>query len=185
MKKYLLFPLFIVFATMFISCDKDDPVIDNEEELITSVSYTLTPANGGAAVTLSFVDIDGDGGNDPIVIGGTLAANQMYTGAISLLNESESPAENITEEIEEEKEEHQFFFQSTVAGLNVTYSDQDADMLPVGLSTELSTGAANTGTLTITLRHQPNKTATGVSTGDITNAGGETDIEITFPIDVQ
>ena len=38
---------------------------------------------------------------------------------------------------------------------------------------------------TITLRHEPAKTATGVSGGDITNAGGETDIEVVFDVTVE
>jgi len=74
----------------------------------------------------------------------------------------------------------------------------DADGNPVGLSSTLTTGAAGSGTLTVTLRHEPMKSATGVTLrhepmksatgvadGDITNAGGETDIEIVFPVDVQ
>ena len=56
---------------------------------------------------------------------------------------------------------------------------------PIGLQIKMTTGMATTGMLTIILRHEPNKDATGVSDGDITNAGGETDIEITFDIDVQ
>ena len=36
-------------------------------------------------------------------------------------------------------------------------------------------------TMTVILRHEPNKAGAGVSDGDITNAGGETDIEVTFP----
>jgi hypothetical protein len=35
------------------------------------------------------------------------------------------------------------------------------------------------------LRHLLNKNAAGVSTGDITNAGGSTDAEVTFPIVVE
>jgi hypothetical protein len=35
------------------------------------------------------------------------------------------------------------------------------------------------------LRHLPNKSETGVSSGDITNAGGTTDAQAIFPITVQ
>lgn len=178
---YLLFVLVIVF----IGCDKDDPVIVNEEELITTLNYILTPSGGGATVTLSFVDLDGDGGDAPTVMGGTLAANQSYTATVEVLNESETPAEDITAEVDEEAEEHQFFFASNIAGLTVQYNDSDSDGNPLGLSTTLTTGDASTGSLTITLRHEPNKSASGVSEGDISNAGGETDIEVTFPIEVQ
>ncbi|MGB1248628.1 MAG: hypothetical protein ACPG4Z_07060 [Chitinophagales bacterium] len=183
--KHLLFILAFSFILTTISCEKDDPEIPNEEELITTLTYTLTPSSGGDGVIMTFTDLDGDGGDAPVISGGTLAANTTYTGSLDLLNALETPAESITEEIEEEDEEHQFFFESTVADVNISYNDVDADGNPVGLSSTLTTGDAADGNITITLRHEPNKTATGVSTGDITNAGGETDIEVTFPVDVQ
>jgi hypothetical protein len=37
----------------------------------------------------------------------------------------------------------------------------------------------------VTLRHEPDKGAAGVSGGDITNAGGDTDIEVTFPVVIE
>ena len=46
-------------------------------------------------------------------------------------------------------------------------------------------GAASNGTVVVTLRHQPDKTASGVSSGDITYAGGETDIEVSFPLVIE
>jgi hypothetical protein len=49
----------------------------------------------------------------------------------------------------------------------------------------ISTSSAGSGTLTITLRHEPNKDGDNVADGDITNAGGETDVEVTFNIDVE
>lgn len=185
MKKYLFIVAVLAVVFTFTACDKDDPVVEPEEEVITTLNYTLTPAGGGTTVTLTFQDLDGDGGNEPTITGGTLVANQSYTGAIELLNESESPAEDITEEIEEEDEEHQFFFQSNIAGLSIAYNDQDADGNPIGLSSTLTTGAASSGSVTVILRHEPNKSGSGVSDGDITNAGGETDIEVAFPIEVQ
>lgn len=42
-----------------------------------------------------------------------------------------------------------------------------------------------TETHKITLKHKPNKSATGVSTGYITNAAETTDIETTFNVVVQ
>lgn len=185
--KYLkISSLFILAIITMNSCKKDDPPVVNEEEVITTLKYELVPVGGGTTVELSFVDLDGDGGNNPVIMGGTLAENTTYNGTLTLLNESESPAEDITAEILAEDEDHQFFF-SVTSGLNASasYSDQDADGNPVGLSSEMVTTTASTGTLQIVLRHEPNKSATGVSAGDITNAGGETDIEVDFPITIQ
>ena len=164
-------------------CEKDDPSIPNEGELITTVNYILSPVGGGSAVTLSFKDLDGDGGAAPTITGGTLVANQTYSGVLELKNEATTPIGNITEEIRAEAADHQFFFQSTI--LTVAYNDQDANGNPLGLSTTLTTGTTASGTMKVSLRHTLNKSAAGVATGDMTNAGGETDMEITFPIDVQ
>ncbi|MFT7376933.1 MAG: hypothetical protein ACI88Z_000758, partial [Sphingobacteriales bacterium] len=56
---------------------------------------------------------------------------------------------------------------------------------PLGLQTTITTTDVGNGTLTVILRHEPNKSASGVANGDISNAGGETDIEVTFNITVQ
>lgn len=183
--KKIVYLAFLV-SVVSLSCDKKDPVIPNEEELITTLSYTLTPLNGGAAVTMTFTDLDGDGGMTPNVIGGTLAANTIYNGSLSLLNESVSPADNITTEILEEGEDHQFFFETSI-GLDaiVDYADFDLNNQAIGVNSKLETGGPSQGNLKITLRHEPNKQATGVSDGLIANAGGETDIEIIFNVEIK
>jgi len=113
-----------------------------------------------------------------------LTANTNYTGVVELLNETEEPAEDIGAEVVEEGDEHQLFFQITTAGVTQGYSDMDVNGLPLGIQTTFSTMAAGTGTLTVILRHQLDKNAANVSTGDITNAGGDTDIEVTFDFNV-
>ena len=79
MKKTLLM---LSFA-LFLGACGEDPVAPNEEELITTLNLTLTPVAGGAAVVLTFQDLDGEGGNDPVITNGTIAANTNYnaTGA--------------------------------------------------------------------------------------------------------
>ncbi len=175
----------LLSLVMISSCKKDKTVIPNEEEVITTLNYTLTPVGGGTTVTMTFQDLDGDGGAEPVITGGTLVANTTYTGALELLNETETPAEDITAEIKEEDADHQFFFSTTVSALTVTYEDQDDNGQPVGLQTKIITPLVGSGQLTIILRHEPNKSAPGVNTGSILNAGGETDIEVTFDVDVQ
>ena len=194
MKKInFLIPL-LILAIVFTGCSDDDPPAPvNEEEVITTMTITLTPSSG-ADIILKTVDMDGEGGNDPIItVDGvetsqvTLATGTTYTGSIELLNETEDPAEDITEEVaDEEADEHQFFY-VIGSGLDVTtvYTDQDGVGKPVGVEFTLTANSVSSGELTFILRHEPSKSASGVADGDITNAGGETDIEETFSISVE
>lgn len=184
--KYLKALSIIVILVLVSSCSDDDtPTQVIEEEVITTMTITLTPDGGGTAITLQTRDTDGDGPNAPVVTSGTLTANTIYNGSIELLNELESPAEDITEEVEELDDEHQFFFQATNSIATFSYSDTDGDGNPVGLSFTLTTGSAGSGTVTVSLIHEPAKDASGVSDGDSTNAGGEEDISATFSVTVQ
>ncbi len=144
--------------------------------------YTLSPVNGGPNAVFYFEDSDGDGGAPPIINADSLLANTTYEGVITMLNKSISPPDNIHEEILEEGIDHQFFYTSTGSSIIILYQDEDNSGLPIGLSTKLMTADFSTGLLTITLRHLPEKIGLHVSEGDITNAGGETDIELTFPL---
>lgn len=182
----LLFACLLLLVVLGCN-DSDDPVIENEEELITDLVYTLLPAAGGPPVTMTFRDPDGDGGQAPtILVSGPLANNTEYDGSIVLLNSSDpSATENITAEVREEADDHQFFY-IPESSLDVTlaYTDSDNDGAPIGITTTLTTGDTSTGNLRILLRHEPNKSATGVSITDPAAAGGETDIEVTFAVTV-
>ena len=185
--KYKIGLAFTAISILFFgSCKKNDPTIPNEEEIITTLTYTLTPDGGGSPVIMTFRDLDGDGGNPPTIAGGTLEANINYLGSLTLLNETDSPAGDISAEIKEEGEDHQFFFSATNdLNLAIEYTDQDGNGNPVGLSTAAPSGNISQGQLTIILRHEPDKSATGVADGNIANAGGETDIEVTFDVIIQ
>ena len=182
-------PFLLIALLILASCSSDDdgtPPVINEEEVITTLTVTLTPNGGGADIVLTSRDLDGDGPNAPVITGGTLAVNTMYTGVVQALNELEDPAEDITEEVAEEDDEHQFFYQAiSGANITVTYNDNDDDGNPVGINFTLATGDASNGTLRVTLRHLLDKNAAGVSEGDITNAGGDTDVEVDYPITIQ
>ena len=90
----------------------------------------------------------------------------------------------MTEEVAAEGEEHQVFYQQNALG-TITYTDEDSNGNPIGISFNYTAGTAATGTLTVTLRHEPNKDAEGVAYGMITNAGGSTDAEVVFNVVVQ
>lgn len=183
--KHLKLTSFALLVFTLFSCSNDDnPAPVNEEEVITTIKVTLV--NGGNTITLQSQDLDGDGPNAPIVtVSGDLAASTTYLGSVKFLNELENPAEDITAEVEEEGVDHQLFFDLTNSLGTITYNDVDDNGNPIGLEFTLVTGSAGSGTLTVTLRHEPNKEASGVSDGDITNAGGSTDAQVTFNLTIQ
>ncbi len=184
MKILRLLSIFALSSLLFTACSDDDDTPDpvNEEEVITTMTITLSPQGGGTDITLQTQDLDGDGPNPPVVtVSGDLAANTTYDGSIVVLNETETPAEDITEEVEEEDDEHQFFY-VIGGGLDATtaYGNFDGDGNPLGTEFTLTTGAASSGTIAITLRHEPKKP----NDGTLADAGGETDITETFTVTI-
>ena len=193
--KTIKFLSITIFASALIfSCSSDDeatplPVV--EEEVITTMTITLQPFDDQLpSIILQTRDLDGDGPLEPDVnVSGNLTENTQYYGSITLLNETEEEPEDrdVTEEIgEEEPEDHQFFY-TIESGLNAItyYNDVDPFLNPIGLEFVLEANAVSSGSITFTLRHEPNKNADGVFEGDITNAEGETDIEATFEVSIQ
>jgi hypothetical protein len=190
MKKHFFKFMLVASGALMLTisgCKKDDGHDhDNEQELITTVKVVFTPTGGGSAVEFKFYDLDGDGGNAPVITNGVLDASKTYTVATSFLNESVTPVEDITTEVVAEGKEHQVFYQiQSALNLTVSYNDTDADGRPIGVVANATTGAASTGTLKVTLRHEPNKSAANVASGNIANAGGETDVEVTFNVAIQ
>jgi hypothetical protein len=183
MKNLKLIALLAIPVLFSTSCSNDDAPV-NEEEVITTVRVTLV--GGGQTIVLESRDLDGDGPNAPVLtVSGNLTAGTTYTGSTTFLNELESPAEDITVEVEEEGADHQVFYQLPSTIGTVTYTDTDTNGKPIGLNFTLVAGTSgSTGTLTVTLRHLPNKTASGVSGGDITNAGENTDAAVSFSVAV-
>lgn len=191
-KQFKFYALALVAAFTFSSCSSDDgdpapPV--NEEELITTITAIYIPVGGGTAVTLQYKDLDGEGANAPVItVSGPFAKNKTYNGTVTFKNELANPAEDITPEILEEGNEHQIFYQATGSLNAFTYgtaaSNFDTNGKPIGLQSVFATTEAASGTLTITLRHEPNKSAANVANGDITNATGSTDAEVSFSISV-
>ena len=192
MKNSKILAIALVSIFTFSSCSDDDdkptPVI--EEEVITTLKAVYTPVGGGTEIILQSRDLDGDGPNDAIIsVSGKFAQGTTYNGVLTFLNETESPAEDKTEEIKELALEHQVFYQKTAGINNIIYADtpsnKDSNGNPIGLESVFTTTGAATGTIRIILKHEPNKSALNVANGDVANAGGSTDIEADFNIVVE
>ena len=184
MKRARLFSCMLVASIAFLGCKKEkaDP---NEEELITTVKVKLTekvPGGTGAVTTFEFKDLDGEGGAAPSKFDEiVLARGKVYDCALEILNESTSPADNITAEILAEANDHQFYFTATNGLVAVSNLNNDGKGLPLGLtSTWTAAAAAGTGTFNVTLKHKP-----GVKAAGDPVSKGETDISIDFKLAVR
>ncbi|MBC6611144.1 hypothetical protein H8B15_09430 [Hymenobacter sp. BT507] len=170
--------LLLATPLFFASCSDDsDPEPEDDNEFITTIRYRLTPTSGtGQAITAEWKDVDGAGGTAPTISTITLAPNTTYTGTVEFLDETKTPADNITEEVKEENYEHLVVYTPNPTSLmTITRTDKDRNNLEVGLTTTVQTGAAASGNLTIRLRHQP-------GTKDGTEAPGSDDANVTFPV---
>ncbi|GAB3202850.1 hypothetical protein ABID22_001102 [Pontibacter aydingkolensis] len=155
---------------------------DHEGELITTMTLTMTPQNGGTPITTTFRDVDGDGGQAPVMTPSqvVLSANTLYNTNITVLDESHD-SKDLTNEIREEGHEHELFFLPSPADLlTVTKTDLDKNNRPIGLQSTIQTGAAKTGTLRVVLKHQP-----GLKTATSNVNTGETDADVTYNIQVK
>ena len=179
--KLKFFAIIITALTFTLNACKKDSLPDiKEEELITTISLTFTNATNSADVrTITWKDVDGNGGNAPVISPLSLKTNAVYNVAVtSVLNETVTPAGDIRAEIVKEKDDHLFVYK--VANANIAFNNFDVDSknLAVGLTAKASTTTASAGTFTIVLRHQPN----GLKNG--TEAPGSTDLEAVFPATV-
>lgn len=204
LKKFsLVYFVSVLALVLTLSGCGEDPEKEDTPELITKATLTFTPSGGGNTVVVTATDPDADGVQDIAVDGPiNLAVNKTYTLSIELINglaSPNSPEYDITEEVEEEGDEHMFFFGwtnnvfSNPTGngnidnrndaVNYTGGSNSVDVnnLPLGLTTTWTTSqAAASGTFRVLLKHQPE---TKSRTSDSNT--GETDLDITFTLNVQ
>ena len=183
MKKNVLFSVVLLFFVFVMNSCKKDPVVDpNEGELITTVRLKLTNTLSSSINPLvyEFKDLDGEGGAAPVKFDDiVLQKNIPYICEVTVLNESVSPADDITKEIKAEANDHQFYFVPSSSNLlSVPEYDTDTNNLPLGLNTTWVTGLnAGTGTVRVVLKHKPGTKAAN----DLINKG-DTDIELNFKL---
>jgi hypothetical protein len=180
----------LLILLLFLSCKRDrsdvtKPPRGDEQELITTVKVILTnTTNSGDVREVMFRDVDGPGGNVPVVGSLSLPKGEIYTGEIILLDETKTPVDRISNDVYDERNEHQFFYIVSGADLIINYQSVDVDDngVPLGLRPVFNVGnTASSGTFTVILKHQPGVKPTS-GNGDITK--GDTDVEVTFDVSV-
>lgn len=176
----------ILGALIMGGCSETSPGPDNQvdHDVVTTVTFTLRPTTGGTdSLVYVWEDIDGVGGNGPNRIDTMkLKAGVLYSCSVKLENRSVSPTMDITSEIEEQLDNHQFIYTLPVQYGTVTILDKDSRNLPVGLNFDLqSTTDAELAlsTFMMSLYHYENATdkVAGVP-------GSETDVSIEMPVRV-
>ncbi|MFT6851117.1 MAG: hypothetical protein ACJATA_001935 [Sphingobacteriales bacterium] len=181
MNKYLI----LVGSILFSGCLGNDGEVDNpknpdnEEEVITTLTLKFINQNSTEdTISVTYFDPDGDGGNGPLAFDSIALDNGTYNVEMEILDESNSnEIINIGEEIEEEADEHQFFFQTDIPGFTIEYDDQDINGNPLGLKTIWRITKAGNGDVIVILKHQPDQKPSAPGNINI----GATDIELSFP----
>ena len=179
----------------------DDHDHDHAHGLVTTVELDFRALSDDSVQTFAWSDPEDDG--DPTV--DTISLSEgSYVLDVRFINDLEDPAEDVTAEVAEEGEEHQVFLtgsgvQSEATGaqpdalLDVAYDDDDGGGLPLGLAHTVSTLQSGAGELTLTLRHLPPEDGDPVKTADLAadvaaggfgSLPGDTDVQVTFELEV-
>ncbi len=188
MNKFNFLFFALIVSVLAVSCDNDDddPEVVNEEEVITDVTLTFTNSEG-TETTYTYTDslYRSDDYVAPVI---ELTSGETYTVEANFYNNSGDESEVITEEITEEKDDHFLEYDfSSDADVTLSRSDDDvidSDGIHIGLVTDWTAGEAseNTGSVTVTLIHEPTTKDTTDPNG--THTGGSTDAQVSFDLTI-
>ena len=202
----------VIFSLAYSSCSKEEknvtPAPPGNEFLTTVELKMQNTADPKDTLTAIWRQLDPTEANPPDTSMAVLnlKANSTYNGQVIILDETQTPAETVSDEIKERANYHLFFFQPTpispanlviskttpyIPGtatsatgpyLNLTVSRTDEDTnnppLQVGLTDQFVTGDASTGWLRVVLRHQPN-------VKDGTYPPGSSDLDVNFKVNIK
>ena len=185
MKSSLLFSKFIRFTLVVVICmscgeDSAPEEMEDDREGINILQLNFETPNE-EPIVLRFEDLDGAGGNDPIIQSPALLPLTQYFVTAEVFRGTT----DLTTEISEESSIHQYFYAANIVDLVVTYGDRDGNGFPLGAFVAIRTGDVGQGSLAVSLMHRTDKDGEGVSEGNLFNAGGKTDIQVTFPIVIE
>lgn len=177
-----------IAATIILmnSCKKEEQNVappEPDNEVITTVQLKVVNTTDATdTATAKWVKRNPADTSSPDLSHATLnlKKNAVYNVEVSFLDETQTPAGDITSEVRERANYHLVCF-TPAGGLNVTVAATDHDThtpaLPVGLSNALTTGAVSTGSLQVQLHHQPT-----LKTGDCSL--GSVDADVSFTVNV-
>jgi hypothetical protein len=175
--------VFAMLAINFSACTdhNHDDDHQHEEESINKVELTLTPDSLGLpAQTVIWSDLDGDGGNAPLLPDTLkLVPGIQYTAELNYKHVHNGIEHSVNTEIRNEADEHLVCYSPIqiiqVVILEITRTDKDNQGKELGLTSKWKALISEKGAVRISLKHQPN----GIKNGscDI----GETDAEVDFP----
>ena len=174
MKNNILYLIFLIL--FFNSCnDISDAEPVNEEEVISKIVLEITDLSNNQTQTYYYqqdVDI-------PYI---TLNNNTLYKMNVTFWNYNES----INTEIIEERNDHFIVYSQNNLNILLQRTNEDFvrnDGKKLGIFTQIQTQNPNNGSLEIRLIHLPETVDDANGFGTV--LGGETDVEIAFPVIIQ
>jgi hypothetical protein len=186
-KRNLVFMTTIATLLIFwTACNKKEqavaPPVPGNEFLTTVELVATNAADPTDTQTAKWVKLNPDDTSAPDISHAklNLKKNANYNVQVKFLDETKTPAEDITSEIQDRENYHLVCF-TIAAGLNLTVTRTDHDTnnppLEVGLQDLFAAGAASSGNLEVVLHHQPN-----VKNGDC--APGSIDADVNYTVNI-
>lgn len=189
MKSLKFLSVFFIAGLSLTACSDDDdntPEPVNEEEVITDVSLTFTN-DEGQETTYTFTDpqFRDDSYVAPVI---SLTEGETYQVEADFFNNSNpQDPEVITEEIQEEADDHFLIYQFNNATVDLMRTDgaasTDSNGIQIGLSTVWTATATSNGSVVVSLIHEAETKDTSDGYGSFT--GGGTDAEVSFDLEIQ
>ena len=190
----------MLFFWLLAACSDVENVDNHEHDhnhgIATAVELVFTDASSGDVQVFAFRD----GEADPIL----LPTETTHMLTVTILEDGSDGEVDITDEIRADGTAHQIFFlgadiESPASAsddplLTITPDDTDENGLPIGIdNTAQVMATAATGSLNVVLRHLPpengidqkdSTTAQAVLDGGLAAIGGNSDVDVTFELEV-
>jgi hypothetical protein len=175
------------------SCKKDEgkdatnpAPINAQEQITTVIVQGYDQDDTSKTFFIKWEDLDGAGGNTPNIDTLKVDSGFIYVSSILLIDKTQTPWDTISNEVEAEKNVHQFFYtlSQTLNGkakIDILDYDNNSPALPVGLSFQLNTHSGTqyslplSGSLKVVLSHYDGIPKTAAPSP-------ESDVDITFPV---